>query len=142
MNLHLSDMERQELKFSTQKENIHMVEKLIDKVSEEYKIEETNYGNMLIAVTEAVYNAMFHGNKSNPQKSVFVAFEKNNTGITYTIKDEGDGFDPDSLPDPTAPENLEKEFGRGVFLMRNLSDHIAFEDNGRSVKLSFNLKKD
>ena len=119
-----------------------MVEKLIDKVSEEYKIEETNYGNMLIAVTEAVYNAMFHGNKSNPQKSVFVAFEKNNTGITYTIKDEGDGFDPDSLPDPTAPENLEKEFGRGVFLMRNLSDHIEFEDNGRSVKLSFNLKKD
>ena len=141
MNHHQSDMEKQELRFPTKKENIHLVEKLIDKVCEEYKIEETNYGNMLIAVTEAVYNAILHGNKNNPEKFVHVTFEESKQEITYIIKDEGAGFDPDSLPDPTAPENLEKEDGRGVFLIKSLSDHVAFNDNGTSVTLTFSLNR-
>ena len=57
-----------------------------------------------------------------------------------TITDEGDGFDPDSLPDPTAEENIEKECGRGIFLIKNLCDEVYFEDKGRRVTMIFNLQ--
>lgn len=140
-NLLSEDMDRQHLKFPTKRENITLVEKLIDQVCDEYKIGESNYGNMLVAVTEAVYNAMNHGNKFNSQKNVDVIFEENNSKLVFTIKDEGAGFDPDKLPDPTSPENLEKENGRGVFLMKHLADEIEFSDEGRLVKMSFNFSR-
>ena len=60
-------------------------------------------------------------------------------GLTFTVKDQGPGFDYDNLPDPTDPENIEKPNGRGVFLMRNLADEVIFEEDGRVVELNFNL---
>ena len=59
--------------------------------------------------------------------------------VSFTVKDEGSGFNYDSLPDPTNPENIEKPNGRGVFLMRNLADKVSFEDNGSKVILDFKV---
>jgi serine/threonine-protein kinase RsbW len=73
----------------------------------------------------------------NPSKTVTVHFSIAENNLRFTIEDEGPGFDYDNLPDPTAPENIEKPHGRGVFLMKKLADNCAFEDNGRVVILDF-----
>ena len=132
-------MEQQTLSFSAISENIVLVEKLIDDICTEFNINEDHYGNILVALTEAVNNAIHHGNKANPQKMVFVSFESDEKELSFTIKDQGEGFDFNSLPDPTDPENIEKPNGRGVFLMKHLADNIEFKDDGRTVSLKFKL---
>jgi len=129
----------QKIQLQSVSENISHVEKLIDDVCESHKVNEDYYGNILIAITEAVNNAIVHGNKKDPNKKFFVSCESKEEVLTFTIKDEGIGFDYDNLPDPTDPENIERPHGRGVFLMRHLADDVSFEDNGRVVELNFNL---
>ena len=126
-----------ELRFDSKPENIAVVERLIDKLSEEHNIIPEHYGNVLIAMTEGVNNAIVHGNKLDPDKSVTVACSVNDKNLVFRITDEGPGFDYDHLPDPTAPENIEKPHGRGVFLMRHLADECTFEDDGRVVEMTF-----
>ena len=117
--------------------NVSEVESLIDKVCEDLKLNEDNYGNILIAVTEAVNNAIVHGNKNNPTKKVKVIVDKENMEVMFSVFDEGAGFDYTKLPDPTAPENIEKSDGRGIFLMKNLADKVEFFDNGTKVCITF-----
>jgi serine/threonine-protein kinase RsbW len=113
------------------------VENLIDKVCADLGVQEDAYGNVLIAVTEAVNNAIQHGNEENSNLFVDVAVGDKETEFCFRIKDEGLGFDFNSLPDPTAPENLLKESGRGIFLMRNLADDVEFDGEGNSVNIYF-----
>ena len=100
--------------------NVSLVESLIDKVCADLSIHEDLYGNVLIAVTEAVNNAIIHGNSFNLNKSVIIEVIQDDESFTFRIIDEGNGFDYMHLPDPTAPENIEKENGRGIFLIQNL----------------------
>jgi serine/threonine-protein kinase RsbW len=125
------------LQFPSILENIHIAEQLIDDVCAEFHVKEDYYGELLIAMTEAVNNAIVHGNKLDPSKQVQIHFSINENMMRFQIEDEGAGFDYDNLPDPTAPENIEKPHGRGVFLMKTLADACAFEDNGRVVILDF-----
>lgn len=118
-------------------DRIPEVESLIDKVSEELGLNEDHYGNILIAVTEAVNNAIIHGNKYSDTKKVKVEVKKDDSGVVFTVIDEGSGFDYLNLPDPTAPENIEKPDGRGIFLMKNLSDGVIFDSNGSKVSITF-----
>lgn len=133
------DWMQQQISFPSKVENINIIEKLIDDICLEYKVNEDYYGNILIAMTEAVNNAMHHGNKSNPQKKVVVSYEIKDGKLQFVVEDEGAGFDFDSLPDPTDPKNIEKPHGRGVFLMRNLSDEIEYLEGGSIVKMAFNI---
>jgi serine/threonine-protein kinase RsbW len=127
------------LKFSSEIENIHLAEQLIDDVCMTFQVREEFFGEILISLTEAVNNAIVHGNRLDPNKEVTLTFAEDGRYMYFTIEDEGAGFDYDSLPDPTAPENIEKPHGRGVFLMRQLADSCDFEDGGRIVKLSFDV---
>ncbi len=95
------------------------------------------YGNIMIAVTESVNNAILHGNNSESNKSVTLKLELDDNIIKFIISDEGNGFNYETLPDPTSPENLDKIGGRGIFLMKNLCDEVHFNDEGRQVALSF-----
>ncbi len=117
--------------------NISEVETLIEKVCEDFNLSEDYYGNILIAVTEAVNNSIIHGNKNNIQKKVTITVNKITKEIVFSVFDEGVGFDFNNLPDPTAPENLEKPDGRGIFLMKNLSDKVEFFNNGAQVNITF-----
>jgi serine/threonine-protein kinase RsbW len=129
---------RRTLQFPSILENIHVAERLVDEVCAEYQVKEDYYGELLIALTEAVNNAIVHGNKLDVSKQVTITFDiVNNTSMRFTISDEGAGFDYNHLPDPTAPENIEKPHGRGVFLMRQLADACSFEDGGRIAVLDF-----
>ncbi|MBD3639047.1 MAG: ATP-binding protein [Crocinitomicaceae bacterium] len=117
--------------------NIPEVESLIDRVCEDLSLNEDYYGNILIAVTEAVNNAIIHGNRSEESKRVKVEATNNNGAVVFSVEDQGEGFDFENLPDPTAPENIEKPDGRGIFLMKNLSDDVKFELNGSKVSITF-----
>jgi serine/threonine-protein kinase RsbW len=118
-------------------ENIRMIESFIDNAKDKFHLNDDIYGNIMIAVTEAVNNAIKHGNRSDASKNVFLSLNLEETLIKFYIQDEGEGFDYHDLPDPTSPENLEKPGGRGIFLMKHLSDEVSFKDGGRGVELSF-----
>jgi len=118
-------------------ENIRMIESFIDNSKEKFHLNEDIYGNIMIAVTEAVNNAIRHGNKNDSTKNVSLALSLEENLIKFKVEDEGKGFDYNSLPDPTAPENLEKPGGRGIFLMKHLSDEVDFKEGGRVVELCF-----
>ncbi|MBK8581732.1 MAG: ATP-binding protein [Flavobacteriales bacterium] len=126
--------------FPAKAENIALAEKLIDQACAEHKVPEALYGNILIALTEAVNNAIHHGNALDPEKRVSMEYDTQGELITFRVSDEGPGFDFENLPDPTDPRNIEKPHGRGVFLMRALSDKVSFADNGATVELAFSLK--
>jgi serine/threonine-protein kinase RsbW len=118
-------------------ENIRMIESFIDNAKEKFQLDDDIYGNIMIAVTEAVNNAIKHGNYSDKSKNVSLSLLLKESMIEFMVKDEGSGFDFENLPDPTSPENIEKIGGRGIFLMKHLSDEVEFIDNGKIVKLSF-----
>lgn len=119
-------------------ESINVVTTYVDNIfeNESESFQET-YGNVIISITEAVNNAINHGNKNDPDKKVKVSYTKEKENFIFSIEDEGIGFDYDNVPDPTDPENLEKINGRGIFLMKNLVDDINFLDEGKRVELIF-----
>jgi serine/threonine-protein kinase RsbW len=128
-----------ELQLKSQPESLGQVEKIIDQLRATYDVSEDMFGNMLVAITEAVTNAIYHGNKSDPSKKVHIQYQLKNNNLSFVVADEGPGFDYYNLPDPTAPENLEKECGRGIFLMKHLTDQLIFADHGRVVELNFKI---
>lgn len=115
-----------------------VVETLIDSVCQSIGVHEDVYGNVLIAVTEAVNNAIIHGNKNDVSLNVGVNVYDAPVSFCFNVSDTGNGFNYDELPDPTAPENIEKENGRGVFLMRNLADDVIYNETGNQVCVYFN----
>lgn len=126
------------LEFSSQPENIAIIERLIDEIRDNNTFDDECYGDVLIAMTEAVNNAIVHGNKLQDGKTVVVEYELQARNLFFKITDQGPGFDFENVPDPTSPENIEKPNGRGVFLMRSLADKCIFDDDGRIVELTFN----
>ena len=129
------------IKFSSKPENITIVEKFIDDLRNEVNIGDDVYGNILISLTEAANNAMLHGNKADEKKSVEISYSLDERGknLSFIVKDQGPGFDYNSLPDPTAPENLERTSGRGVFLMMQLADMVVFSEKGATVEMQFRI---
>lgn len=118
-------------------ENIRMIESFIDNAKERFHLDDDMYGNIMIAVTEAVNNAIKHGNAGDSYKNVSLRLDLDENLLKFIVQDEGKGFNFHDLPDPTAPENLDKPGGRGIFLMKHLSDEVEFKDGGKVVELSF-----
>ncbi|MCJ8163778.1 ATP-binding protein [Pontibacter sp. E15-1] len=120
-------------------ENIRVIESFIDNSKDEFEFEDDIYGNIMVAVTESVNNAIRHGNKFDKDKNVYLTLQVEDNKLLFEVEDEGPGFDFANLPDPTAPENLESPGGRGIFLMRNLCDEVNFDSSGKKVQLVFNV---
>ena len=118
-------------------ENIRIIESFIDNAKEKFNLNDDIYGNIMISITESVNNAILHGNNGNKSKNVRITLILDEGVIKFKVEDEGEGFDYTSLPDPTAPENIAKPGGRGIFLMKNLADEVSFLEDGRVVELSF-----
>lgn len=127
------------VKIPSIKENVSIVESFIENAGKKIKIRENIYGNVLVSVTEAVNNAIVHGNKEDKNKKVKIKLRKNKKSVRFVIEDEGGGFDFNNLPDPTSPENVEKVKGRGVYLIKNLSDKTKFRNGGRVIDMLFKL---
>lgn len=118
-------------------ENLVLVEKLVNELSEKLKFDSDVYANILVGVTEAVNNSIVHGNKEDVSKNVTLSYETNDKFVIFVVADEGEGFNYYTIPDPTLPENIEKEQGRGIFLMSNLADEVVYNDKGTEVSLKF-----
>jgi serine/threonine-protein kinase RsbW len=118
-------------------ENIKIIESFIDNAKESFEINDDIYGNIMISVTECISNAIIHGNQNDKNKLVHLELNVEDDTLKFTIEDEGVGFDSNELKDPTAPENIEKTGGRGIFLIKHLSDDVKFEENGKKTILSF-----
>jgi len=127
------------VKIPSIKENVSVVESFIENAGEKIRIEEAIYGNVLVSVTEAVNNAIVHGNKEDKNKKVRLGLKQNKKSVRFIVEDEGMGFDHNTLPDPTNPKNLEKVKGRGIFLIKSLSDKTTFKQGGRVVEMLFKL---
>lgn len=129
------------LKIESSINNLRIVENAIDEVMGEIGITQENYGKILVSTLEAVNNAIMHGNKYEIEKMVDVEISYNNEKLKIKISDEGKGFIPAEVPDPTIPENLEALNGRGIFLMSKLADEIKYSKRGNSVTMFFkNIK--
>jgi serine/threonine-protein kinase RsbW len=127
------------LKLPSNLRSINVLDSFVQDVVHQYKINQEVHGNMLISLTEAVTNAITHGNHYDENKVVQINLQKKSDTIAFRVSDQGCGFDPESVPDPTCDENICKCGGRGVFLMQRLCDQIQYKDNGRTVEMHFKI---
>ena len=127
------------IKLQSERGCIAELETYVKDVFDQFGIKQDLYPNILISLTEAVNNAVRHGNMNDERKVVMVSTTLQDTRVRCSISDEGSGFDFDNVPDPTAPENVAMEGGRGVFLMRQLADSVSFYDNGSTVEMEFRI---
>ncbi|WP_158825708.1 ATP-binding protein [Mucilaginibacter lacusdianchii] len=125
------------LQLPSKQESIVLLENLIEDIANKYHISEDTFANMMTCLNEVVINAIVHGNKNDESKLVIVNAEVDAKRAIWTITDEGEGFDYNQLPDPTAEENLEKLTGRGVFIVKHLADQCIFNAKGNEVELHF-----
>ena len=135
----LQDTDLYTLQLQSVPESITILENLIEEIADKYKISDDVFANMMTCLNEALNNAMLHGNKQDPNKKVIINAEVDGRRITWTVTDEGEGFDYVHLADPTAPENLEALTGRGVFIIKHLADQCVFNAAGNEVELLFKL---
>ena len=129
------------LRLNSMPENIDKVEPFMQKVKRLYQIDDCTYFNMLLVLTEAVNNSILHGNGADPTKKVSVKFSSGMKTLNFEVSDEGGGFDPATLPDPTDPARLSCPNGRGVYLMHHLSHQLNYSDKGRKVEIQFKLSE-
>lgn len=130
---------KQSLKLPSNTKSICHLEEFIQCIAEQYAICQEKFPDILISLTEAVNNAIIHGNKEDADKYVHVTLNKTEKGLTFIVADEGSGFNPHTLPDPTSPEHLECCGGRGVFLMKQLADDVKYLNEGRTVQMHFEV---
>jgi len=127
------------LQLPSQPESIARLELLIEEIADKYQVSEDTFANMMTCLSEAVNNAIMHGNQNDPDKKVIVNAEVDGRRIIWTVTDEGAGFNPDQIQDPTAPENLENLTGRGVFIIKQLADQCVFNERGNEIELHFKI---
>jgi serine/threonine-protein kinase RsbW len=119
------------------------VEKIAEKVSAASGLSKDQCNNVAIAITEAAGNAIVHGNQKDPKKKVRIHFRVTNKKIDVEVKDEGKGFDPDKLLNPLKPENIMKESGRGIFILKSLMDSVSFRfsPKGTTIRMTLKIRK-
>ena len=132
--------EKIQLILSSTPHNIHQIERFVEDICDEYNINNTYFGNILVVLTEAVENAMKHGNSYDITKNVEISFTSKPEGLSFIIKDEGNGFDISNIPDPTdLKSNPDELKGRGIFCIRTLADEVRFFDGGKSLEILFKI---
>jgi len=119
---------------------INYLRQIVKQFFAQYKIDEAYFDEILICVTEAVTNAIRHGNKENANKFVRLDAQLKRNLLFITVSDEGEGFDPSALPDPTLPENRTRPGGRGVYIMKKLCYQVHFKDEGKTIELVFKIR--
>ena len=105
-------------------------------MAREAGVDEDELFKISMAVREAAVNAVIHGNAKSPDKQITVSFENTGAALIFSVADQGQGLDPDSLPDPLAPENLMRGSGRGIFLIRSLMDEVHFKQLNPGTELT------
>jgi len=117
---------RMSYKLASTMDSVADVEASAEKMTQAAGLDEDESFRVVMAVREAAVNAVLHGNGYDPNKQISVSFENNGKSLVVTIADQGEGLDPEKIPDPLAPENLLRGTGRGIFLIRSFMDEVHF----------------
>lgn len=128
------------LEINSDPNKLPLVEEFLEEISAGANMDRTHLNNLLLAVNEAISNAMLHGNKASVDKKVSLKVEMEDTSLKVYIKDEGKGFNPDSVPDPTEPENIFRDSGRGLYIMKSCMDEISYNFTPEGTELVLSMK--
>jgi serine/threonine-protein kinase RsbW len=130
---------RRELKLESNTNSLHEVEKFVEEISDEFFLNDNYFGNILISLTEAVKNAIIHGNKLDPNKKVYLLFESRQEGLVFTVFDQGAGFNYKSYSDPSKLFEDPSLPGSGLMLIHSLADEVKFQNKGRTLEMLFRV---
>lgn len=131
---------REHLVISSRHSSVTAAEKKLKSILDKLNLASSQEHNLLVAASEAVNNAVVHGNKNRPGKKVFLDIDYSGRNITLEVQDEGGGFNPVDVPDPLLPENLLKPSGRGIHIMKSLMDSVKFDFTPKGTKIIMKLK--
>jgi len=135
--------DNEEIRFTipSRLEALSQVEKLSSDIAIKLNLTDDQKDNLAIAVTEVVGNAIFHGNKKNPKKTVDICFQIKKDFIHISVTDQGSGFKPAELANPLDPLNVMKESGRGIFILKSIMDDIQFSFSPKGTTVVFKMKR-
>jgi serine/threonine-protein kinase RsbW len=126
-----------ELIIQSSAEHLCKVEKFIEDICDLFYITNSYFGNILLSIQEAVKNAIIHGNKLDKTKTVRISFQRLTNGLSFTVTDQGDGFDFRSVPSPIETESENVKACNGIFLIRSLADKVSYNARGNLVEVVF-----
>ncbi|MDZ7658422.1 ATP-binding protein [Fodinibius sp.] len=137
----MSNRDTKKLVLDSRFEEMERLEPFIKELKQWADIDDEDSSRIMLALSEAVNNAIMHGNNENPEKQVVVlsTFDEENEILTISVEDEGEGFDPEEIPDPLKEENLLNESGRGVYLIKQYADELQFSKGGSKATIFFQL---
>lgn len=129
------------LVLSSKFEEMNRLEPFVEELKQWANFGEEDSSRIMLTLSEAVNNAIMHGNQENPEKEVAIhtILDRDQRILKISVEDEGEGFNPDDLPDPLKDENLLNEGGRGIYLIKQYADDINFAKNGSKVIITFHL---
>lgn len=130
-------MKQNTLEIPSNPRAISDLESFVQDMATKYNICSNKYPDILISLTEAVNNAIIHGNKGNANKKVAISLVKNKTGLCFKVSDQGRGFNHKSIPNPTHESLIECCGGRGVHIIKELCDKVSFLNNGTTIEMFF-----
>jgi len=138
----MSASDSKKLVLSSTFDEMNRLEPYVNELKNWAQFGEEDFNRIMLTLSEAVNNAILHGNDEDPDKQVHInsILDNENKLLKISVEDEGDGFDPDELPDPLKEENLMNESGRGVYLIEQYADDIQFTKNGTKVTITFQLE--
>lgn len=137
----MSKANTQKLVLDSKFEEMERLEPFINELKQWADFDDEDAGRIMLALSEAVNNAIIHGNNQNPGKQVIIlsTFDEENRTLAISVEDEGEGFDPEEIPDPLKEENLLNEGGRGVYLIKQYADELQFSEGGSIATIIFQL---
>ena len=127
------------IQIKTKNTSFKEAERRLKKIFKRLSMSESDENNLLVASSEAVNNAVQHGNKHDPTKNITIDVDYEAGVITVAIQDEGGGFNLSSLPNPILPENLLKPSGRGIHIMKSLMDSVKYDFTPRGTRMTMKL---
>lgn len=120
-------------------QNIEKVRFFLEEFFAEAGLDKRLFNRVFLGLSEAVINSIVHGNKSDGNKAVFVTVSVTEGALIIEVRDQGNGFSVDVVEDPTCMENLRKESGRGIFLIRNVADKLTYSHGGSNVIIKYHI---
>ena len=121
-------------------EELKRVEKFLIDILNEYDLEQKYFNNTYLCISEAVVNSIKHGNKDDLNKTISIVVDCDATELNILIEDEGSGFDLNKISDPTCKKNIKNESGRGIFIIKTLTNKIEYNEKGNRIQFKINCK--
>ncbi len=135
----MASADRKTLSLPSSYEALEQLEPFVHKLQQWVSFSEEDQNRIMLALSEAVNNAIVHGNNLQEDKTVTITASHQNRQLDISVIDEGKGFDPDNIPDPLKEQNLLNKGGRGVYLMKQYADNVTFTQNGSKVTMNFEI---